>query len=71
LDHGDMKSTYGTGAFLLANLGTKPVMSEHGLITTAWLGTAHEFGRTGARCRRLAHRCGTNAGPGRQNRMTN
>ncbi|MFF1633471.1 glycerol kinase GlpK [Leifsonia sp. NPDC058248] len=36
-DHGDMKSTYGTGAFLLVNLGTEPVMSEHGLITTvAW-----------------------------------
>jgi glycerol kinase len=33
-DHGDMKSTYGTGAFLLCTLGTKPVMSEHGLITT-------------------------------------
>ena len=36
-DHGDMKNTYGTGAFLLSTLGTKPVMSEHGLITTvAW-----------------------------------
>jgi glycerol kinase len=36
-DHGDMKNTYGTGAFLLFTLGTKPVMSEHGLITTvAW-----------------------------------
>jgi glycerol kinase len=36
-DHGDMKSTYGTGAFLLFTLGTKPVLSEHGLITTvAW-----------------------------------
>ena len=32
-----MKNTYGTGAFLLFTLGTKPVMSEHGLITTvAW-----------------------------------
>ena len=32
-----MKSTYGTGAFLLSTLGTEPVMSEHGLITTvAW-----------------------------------
>jgi dihydrofolate reductase len=27
-DHGDMKSAYGTGAFLLFTLGTKPVMSE-------------------------------------------
>jgi sugar (pentulose or hexulose) kinase len=36
-DHGDMKSTYGTGAFLLFTLGTTPVLSEHGLITTvAW-----------------------------------
>ena len=36
-DHGDMKNTYGTGAFLLFTLGTKPVMSKHGLITTvAW-----------------------------------
>jgi glycerol kinase len=36
-DHGDMKNTYGTGAFLLFMLGTEPVRSEHGLITTvAW-----------------------------------
>jgi glycerol kinase len=36
-DHGDMKNTYGTGAFLLYTLGKEPVMSEHGLITTvAW-----------------------------------
>jgi glycerol kinase len=36
-DHGDMKNTYGTGAFLLCTLGTEPVMSEHGQITTvAW-----------------------------------
>jgi glycerol kinase len=36
-DHGDIKNTYGTGAFLLFTLGTKPVVSEHGLITTvAW-----------------------------------
>ena len=32
-----MKNTYGTGAFLNFTLGTKPVVSEHGLITTvAW-----------------------------------
>jgi glycerol kinase len=31
---GDVKSTYGTGAFLLMNTGTKPVQSKHGLITT-------------------------------------
>ncbi|HEY3190780.1 MAG TPA: glycerol kinase GlpK, partial [Solirubrobacteraceae bacterium] len=36
-DHGDVKNTYGTGAFLLSTLGTQPVISEHGLITTvAW-----------------------------------
>jgi glycerol kinase len=36
-DHGDMKSTFGTGAFLLFTLGNEPVMSEHGLVTTvAW-----------------------------------
>ncbi|HEY2242435.1 MAG TPA: glycerol kinase GlpK, partial [Streptosporangiaceae bacterium] len=41
-DHGDIKNTYGTGAFLLSTLGTEPVVSEHGLITTvAWkLGAA-------------------------------
>src|SRR5262249_3938555 len=36
-DHGDMKNTYGTGAFLDFTLGNEPVLSEHGLITTvAW-----------------------------------
>jgi len=36
-DHGDVKNTYGTGAFLLFTLGEEPVLSEHGLITTvAW-----------------------------------
>jgi glycerol kinase len=36
-DHGDIKNTYGTGAFLLFTLGTEPLISEHGLITTvAW-----------------------------------
>jgi glycerol kinase len=41
-DPGDMKNTYGTGAFLLFTLGKEPVMSKHGLITTvAWkLGAA-------------------------------
>lgn len=34
---GDSKCTYGTGAFLLMNIGDKVVQSEHGLITTiAW-----------------------------------
>lgn len=31
---GDMKNTYGTGAFLLMNTGDKPVVSRHGLLTT-------------------------------------
>jgi glycerol kinase len=34
---GDLKTTYGTGAFLMVNTGTEPVSSEHGLLTTiAW-----------------------------------
>ncbi|XP_056620076.1 glycerol kinase isoform X2 [Triplophysa dalaica] len=31
---GQAKNTYGTGCFLLRNIGTKPVMSDHGLLTT-------------------------------------
>ena len=31
---GDMKITYGTGCFLLANTGEEPVTSSHGLLTT-------------------------------------
>ncbi|OOC09085.1 glycerol kinase GlpK [Thioalkalivibrio halophilus] len=34
---GMAKNTYGTGCFLLMNTGTRPVTSEHGLLTTiAW-----------------------------------
>lgn len=34
---GDAKCTYGTGAFVLSNTGDKPIMSQHGLLTTvAW-----------------------------------
>lgn len=34
---GDVKCTYGTGAFVLINTGATPVMSRHGLLTTvAW-----------------------------------
>ncbi len=33
-DGGDLKSTYGTGAFLLLNTGTEPVRSQHGLLST-------------------------------------
>src|SRR5690606_9757837 len=32
---GDLKCTYGTGAFLLLNTGDKPVHSQTGLVTTA------------------------------------
>ena len=36
-DEGEMKNTYGTGAFLLMNTGNKPYMTTNGLITTiAW-----------------------------------
>lgn len=31
---GDLKITYGTGCFLLANTGSEPVKSNHGLLTT-------------------------------------
>ena len=34
---GEAKNTYGTGAFLLMNIGEKPILSNHGLVTTvAW-----------------------------------
>lgn len=34
---GEAKNTYGTGAFLLMNIGKKPILSENGLVTTiAW-----------------------------------
>ena len=34
---GEAKNTYGTGAFLLMNMGEKPVFSKNGLVTTvAW-----------------------------------
>jgi glycerol kinase len=32
---GDAKCTYGTGAFALVNIGSRPLLSEHGLVTTA------------------------------------
>lgn len=31
---GSAKNTYGTGAFMLQNVGTEPVYSDHGLLTT-------------------------------------
>lgn len=33
-EKGDLKNTYGTGCFLLMNIGDKPVISKQGLITT-------------------------------------
>jgi len=38
---GSAKSTYGTGCFLLYNVGEKPVISKHGLLATV----AYDFGR--------------------------
>lgn len=35
---GDIKNTYGTGCFMLANTGTKPVVSSAGLLTTVAYG---------------------------------
>lgn len=34
LNAGEAKNTYGTGCFLLMNTGEKPMVSEHGLLTT-------------------------------------
>lgn len=33
-EKGDVKTTYGTGAFLLMNTGSEPIESTHGLLTT-------------------------------------
>jgi len=33
-EKGEAKNTYGTGCFLLMNIGNTPVLSEHGLLTT-------------------------------------
>lgn len=38
---GSAKNTYGTGCFLLYNVGEKPVISNHGLLATV----AYDFGR--------------------------
>ena len=36
-EKGDAKNTYGTGCFLLMNIGEKPIFSKNGLVTTiAW-----------------------------------
>lgn len=41
VDKGDLKCTYGTGAFLLLNTGEEIIQSNHGLLTTVALST-HE-----------------------------
>ena len=41
---GEAKNTYGTGCFLLMNVGEKPVASKHGLLTTV----AYRFGKAPA-----------------------
>ncbi|MHB9033905.1 MAG: glycerol kinase GlpK [Anaerolineae bacterium] len=35
---GEAKNTYGTGSFMLMNIGAKPVLSQHGLLTTVAYG---------------------------------
>lgn len=35
---GDVKSTYGTGNFILANTGETPILSKHNLLTTVYYG---------------------------------
>jgi glycerol kinase len=42
---GEAKNTYGTGCFLLMNVGGKPIPSRHGLLTTV----AYRFGGAPAR----------------------
>ncbi|XP_071992006.1 glycerol kinase isoform X3 [Engystomops pustulosus] len=43
---GQAKNTYGTGCFLLCNTGPKPVVSDHGLLTTV----AYQLGRDKPAC---------------------
>ncbi|XP_061547420.1 glycerol kinase-like isoform X5 [Phycodurus eques] len=45
-EDGQTKNTYGTGCFMLRNTGEKPVMSEHGLLTTV----AYKLGRDRPPC---------------------
>ena len=40
LEPGEAKNTYGTGNFLLLNIGTSPIRSAHGLLTTV----CYQFG---------------------------
>ena len=41
-DLGDVKCTYGTGAFVLANIGDEPIVSRYGLLTTVAWKIGHE-----------------------------
>lgn len=34
LKMGEAKNTYGTGTFLLCNIGDEPILSKNGLLTT-------------------------------------
>ncbi|KAF3842724.1 hypothetical protein F7725_001573 [Dissostichus mawsoni] len=43
---GQSKNTYGTGCFMLRNTGTKPLMSDHGLLTTV----AYKLGKDEPAC---------------------
>lgn len=43
-EEGEMKSTYGTGGFLLMNLGNKAVASKNGLLTTVTCDTEGKYG---------------------------
>ncbi len=49
-EKGSTKSTYGTGCFMLQNIGEKPVRSEHRLLTTvAWkIGEKTEYALEGS-----------------------
>ncbi|MFM9413622.1 glycerol kinase GlpK [Peptococcus simiae] len=39
---GEAKNTYGTGCFLLMNIGHEPIISRHGLVTTIAAGTSDQ-----------------------------
>ncbi|XP_061649394.1 glycerol kinase-like [Phyllopteryx taeniolatus] len=45
-EDGQTKNTYGTGCFMLRNTGQRPVMSDHGLLTTV----AYKLGRDQPPC---------------------
>lgn len=51
LNEGDLKCTYGTGAFLLVNTGNKRIASKQGLLTTA------AFGHEGSKVYALEGAC--------------